>query len=92
VKSLSQTPRQESRQDACATEEKAALRAKWHRHSCLPREPKGLCAVDEASDSEPGKPRGIASPLLIYGTAIKTPRKPLAYSNLKNSNRRYKGG
>jgi len=25
---------------------------------------------------------------LIYGTAIKTPRKPFHYSNLKNSNRR----
>ena len=25
---------------------------------------------------------------LIYGTAIKTPRKPFVYSNLKNSNRR----
>jgi hypothetical protein len=81
VKSLGQTPRQESRPDAFATEEKAKLQGKWHRHSCL-------CAVDEAWDSEPGKPRGIASPLLIYGTAIKTPCKAFHYSNLKNSNRR----
>ena len=79
-------PRQDHRdsdsaQDACATAEKAALRDKWHRHSCL-------CAVHEAWDSEPGNSRGIASPLLIYGGAIKTPRKPFHYSNLKNSNRR----
>jgi hypothetical protein len=86
MKGLGQAQRQKSRprehhrdadsaQDACATEEKAKLRGKWHRHSYL-------CAVDEAWDSEPGKPRGIASPLLIYGTAIKTPRKPFNYSSL----------
>ena len=55
MKGLGQTPRQKSRQDACSTEEKARQRGKWHRHSCL-------CAVDEAWDSEPGKPRGIARP------------------------------
>jgi hypothetical protein len=88
MEGLGQVQRQRGRQDACATEEKAKLRGKWHRHSCLPREPKGLCAVHEAWDSEPRKPRGIASPLLTYGTAIKTPRKPFHYSKLKNSNRR----
>jgi hypothetical protein len=92
MKGLGETQRQKSRpredhrdadsaQDACATEEKAKLWGKWHRHSCL-------CAVHEAWDSAPGKPRGIACPLLIYGTAIKTPRKPFNYSNLKNFNRR----
>ena len=39
----------DSAQDACATEEKARLRGKWHRHSCL-------CAVNEAWDSEPANP------------------------------------
>jgi hypothetical protein len=92
MKGLGETQRQKSRpredhrdadsaQDACATEEKAALRDKWHRHSCL-------CAVREAWDSEPGNSCGIASPLLIHGGAIKTPRKRFHYSNLKNSNRR----
>jgi hypothetical protein len=79
MKGLGQKPRQKSRQDACATEEKAALRDKWQRHSCL-------CAVDEAWIQSPAHP--VASPLLIYGTAIKTPRKPFHYSNLKISNRR----
>ena len=92
MKALGQVQRQKSRpredhrdadsaQDAGATEEKAAPWGRWHRHSCL-------CAVDEAWDSEPSQPQGTASPLLIYGTAIKTPRKPFHYSNLKNSNRR----
>ena len=68
-------------QDAGATEEKVTPWGKWHRYSCL-------CAVDEAWDSELGKPHGIVSPLLIHGSAIKTPHKPFHYSNLKNSNRR----
>ena len=80
MKGLGQVQRQKSRQNASATTENTEVQGKWRRHSCL-------CAVDEAWDSEPSKP--VASlALLIYGTAIKTSRKPFHYSNLKNSNRR----
>jgi hypothetical protein len=73
VEGLSQVQRQKSRpreehrdtdsaQDAGAPEENAApWWGKWRRHSCL-------CAVDEAWDSEPGKPRGIAN--LRFFTAL----------------------
>jgi hypothetical protein len=41
VEGLGQVQRQRGREGACATEEKAKLRGKWHRHSCL-------CAVAQA--------------------------------------------
>ena len=49
MEGLGQVQRQKSRQHDGATKEEAALRDKWHRHSCL-------CAVHEAWDSSASTP------------------------------------
>ena len=56
MEGLGQVQRQKSRQHDGATREEAALRDKWHRHSCLPRGTTGLCAVHEAWDSPASTP------------------------------------